>query len=323
MNLPLGFIALAGVWIFFKETPREEKRKVDGMASLWLVLSISSMMYILVEGGVGIPWFSWTMGALVSVVILSIFLFIRNERKSSDPMVPLHLWSIRSIRYANLTSFTTGMILIGVSSYLPAFVQGVMGQSPTIAGFTLTTLSIGWPIASTFAGRLFLTIGFRATSILGGVSLLIGGMLFTLLSPEHGPWFAATASFFIGIGMGLASTSFIVSIQNTVKWESRGIATAANMFMRTIGSALVAALLGGLLNGQIQKVIQSSGMSQELSVNDANLLLQEAGKEQLGTEAITVLQEGLTSGLNLVYTGLFIVAVVSFLLILRLPKNED
>src|SRR5690606_19950233 len=110
-------------------------------------------------------------------------------------------------------------------SYLPSFVQGVMGYSPVIAGFTLTTMSIGWPIASTIAGRTVFKVGFRKIALLGGISLIIGSILFITLTPTLGPIWAALGSLFIGAGMGATSTAFIVSIQTTTNWEQRGIAT--------------------------------------------------------------------------------------------------
>ena len=86
-----------------------------------------------------------------------------------------------------MTSLTTGVMLIGISSFLPTFVQGVMERSPIVAGFTLTTMSIGWPLASTFSGKLLLKIGYRKTSIFGGVSLIIGSLMFVTLTKEMGP----------------------------------------------------------------------------------------------------------------------------------------
>lgn len=323
MNIPLGLLALAGIIIFFKEEKSETRRSVDVVGSIWVFVAVSSLLFILVEGGSRAPWFSLEIVGLALLFLGCIFGFIRHERSVKDPMLPLHLWSIRSIRYANMTSFTTGMILIGVSSYLPAFVQGVMERSATIAGFTLTTMSIGWPVASTVAGRLVLKIGFRKTSLFGGVSILLGSILFSLLSPEKGPVFAATGSIFIGIGMGLTSTAFIVSIQNAVDWQSRGIATASNMFMRTIGSAVGAALLGGILNSRVKSVIQGAGLPEEYNVNSTNQLLTEEGREHLGSEVISILQAGLSSGLHMVYLGLLVLAVASLLFIFQLPKKED
>lgn len=252
MNIPLGLLAMLGIILFLHEDIEKKERSIDYAGSLLLFIAVSSLMFILVEGGIEISWKSPLMIILSIVTIGGLILFFKHEKQAKDPMMPFDIWKLKLISMANITTLFTGMILIGVSSYLPAFVQGVMGQSATVAGFTLTTMSIGWPIASTVAGRLLLVIGYRATSLIGGVSLMIGGGFFFLLSPEMGPIWAGTGSFFIGVGMGLTSTSFIVAIQNAVSWDRRGIATSANMFMRSLGSAIGAALLGGLLNNQIK-----------------------------------------------------------------------
>ncbi|MFQ3546093.1 MDR family MFS transporter [Halobacillus rhizosphaerae] len=323
MNLPLGIFAMIGIIFFFHEDLSKEKQKLDVFGSLWVMVAVSTVMVILVEGGVAISWSSLSMLSLIGLALVSVLAFIIQERRAAAPMMPFHIWSYPSIRYANLTSLTTGMILIGVSSYLPAFVQGVMGQSATAAGFTLTTMSIGWPISSTLAGRLVLKIGFRLTSLAGAASLIAGGVIFTLLSPDKGPVFAAAGSLFIGIGMGLSSTSFIVSIQNTVDWRTRGIATATLMFMRTIGSALGAALLGGILNSKIQSLLVKNELEGQFSVDSTNLLLTEEGRKELGGKALAILKQGLTSGLHLVYLGILMLAIISFIFILLLPKKEE
>lgn len=322
MNIPLGILAIAGIVLFFHENLEKKKHKIDYLGSILLVTAVTSLMFILVEGGVGIPWDSTLMYGLITVSAIGIFLFIIQEQRAEDPMMPFHIWRCRSITVANVTSLTTGMILIGVSSYLPAFVQGVMEMSATVAGFTLTTMSIGWPISATIAGRLLLKVGFRTTALIGGVSLIIGGIFFFLLSPEKGPIWAGVGSFFIGVGMGMSTTSFIVSIQNTVNWKTRGIATASNMFMRTLGSALGAAFLGGLLNSKIKSYINEQGLGDQVSVDTTNNLLDPEQRKMLSPEIREVLQDALTVGLHQVYLGLLILAVVSFILIRMMPKGE-
>src|SRR5699024_10450898 len=138
-------------------------------------------------------------------------------------------------------------------------------------------------------------------SLIGGVSLIIGALLFFMLTPDKGPVWAGAGSFFIGIGMGMTSTSFIVEIQSTVGWETREIPTSANMFVRTLGSSFGAVLLGGLLNGQIKADIERNGLASHVSVDSANKLLDPTQHTSLTAHAKEVLQEGLTSGLHLVY----------------------
>ena len=323
MNIPLGILAMLGIIFFLHENIEKQKRSIDYIGSALMFIAVSALMFILVEGGVRIAWNSPLMIVLISVVVLGVILFLFQEKRAIAPMMPFSIWKYRVITVANLITLMTGMILLGVSSYLPAFVQGVMGQSAMIAGFTLTTMSIGWPLASMAAGRLLLLIGYRNTSLIGGVSLIIGALLFFMLTPDKGPVWAGAGSFFIGIGMGMTSTSFIVAIQSTVGWETRGIATAANMFMRTLGSALGAALLGGLLNGQIKADIERNGLASHVSVDSANKLLDPTQHTSLSAHAKEVLQEGLTSGLHLVYFGLLILAVVSVILIFFMPKHEQ
>ncbi len=87
--------------------------------------------------------------------------------------MPFSIWRNPVIFYANLVSFTTGFILIGVSSYLPTFVTGVMEQPAIIAGFTLTAMSIGWPLASSFAGHLLIRMERLQCHFLAGFRSLL------------------------------------------------------------------------------------------------------------------------------------------------------
>ncbi|MFZ3579900.1 MDR family MFS transporter [Virgibacillus sp. DJP39] len=323
MNLPLGILAILGIVFFLHEDIEKKHQSIDYGGSIIIMVTVSSLLFILVEGGLKIPWTSPIMISLIILVITGIIFFLVHEKRVKDPMMPMDIWRNKLISVANVTTFITGMILIGVSSYLPAFVQGVMNQSATIAGFTLTTMSIGWPISAIIAGKLLLVIGYRNTSLIGGISLIIGGIFFYLLTPEMGPVWAGAGSFFIGVGMGFTSTSFIVSIQSTVNWERRGIATATNMFMRSLGSAIGAALLGGLLNSKIESYLTNHSLGNKVSINASNQILNLDSHGELSEKIKSVLQDGLTAGLHNVYSLLLIMAVVACILIAFLPKKES
>ncbi|MBM7621783.1 EmrB/QacA subfamily drug resistance transporter [Bacillus tianshenii] len=322
VNIPLGILAIIGLILYLHEGIEKKKHSIDYAGAGLLFVSVSSLMYVLVEGGVRYEWTSKPILLLISISAIAFTLFIIQEKRAVDPMMPFDIWKERSILIANSTSLTTGVMLIGISSFLPAFVQGVMERPPIVAGFTLTTMSIGWPIAAMIAGRLLLKIGFRTTSIIGGVALILGSIIFMTLSPEDGPLWAACGSFMIGVGMGFSTTSFIVSIQSTVPWQKRGVATASNMFMRTLGSTIGAALLGGILNSRIQEHLKENGVNQEFSLDSTTLLLNEERRNQLSESMRTLLQDGLTSALQTVYIAVAVFAVISFLLILLLPKKE-
>src|SRR5690606_13479175 len=145
----------------------------------------------------------------------------------------------------NLAIFCAGIAMIGLITFLPTFVQGVLGRTALIAGFTLSGMSLGWPIASVIAGRMFLRLGVRRLVRTGGLFVTIGGLAVALLA-AYGPVSAAAGAFMMGMGLGLLNTTYIVAIQTSVGWQQRGVATATNMLMRNLGNAVGAALLGGV-----------------------------------------------------------------------------
>lgn len=324
INIPLGILAIIGVGKYLQENIEKKKPNIDYQGAVLLTVSTSTIMILLIEGGTRWAWSSPQAIGILVISLIAFILFIFQEKRALEPMMPFNIWRERSILVANLASLTTGVMLIGISSFLPAFVQGVMERSPIVAGFTLTAMSIGWPIASWSAGQLLLRIGFKSTALFGGISLILGSVLFATLSPEAGPLWAAAGSFFVGVGMGLTSTSFIVSIQSTVSWQQRGIATAANMFMRNLGNTIGAALLGGILNSRIIAYFKENGqgIDKELSIDSANILLNAEERNNLSLEVKVVLQDGLTFSLQSVYYAVFFFALISFLLILFLPGKD-
>jgi EmrB/QacA subfamily drug resistance transporter len=320
VNIPLGLLSIVVLWLYLHENIEKKKPVIDYGGAFLLVVTLSSLMYLLVEGGVHLPWGSWQAIFLITLFILGFVVFIYHERRTAQPMMPFDLWKVRSILVANIVSLTTGVMLIGISSFLPAFVQGVMERSATVAGFTLTAMSVGWPISATIAGRLLLKIGYFKTSLMGGISLIAGGTIFVLMDPSYGPLWPAIGSFFVGVGMGLSSTSFIVSIQSTVEWQVRGIATATNMFMRNLGTTIGAALLGGILNSRLQRYLEESG--NDYSINDVNMLLNQQEREQLSSGMLELLQNSLTGSLQSVYLVVLLFALFSFIGILFLPRDQ-
>jgi EmrB/QacA subfamily drug resistance transporter len=321
INIPLGILSLVGLWLFLHENVEKKKHQIDYLGATLLTLTISSLMFVLVEAGSRWSWGSWQTLGLLALCTFSLIGFVFQEGRASEPVMPFSIWKERSIFIANTTSLATGIMLIGISSFLPTFVQGVMEQTPIVAGFTLTTMSIGWPLASALAGRMLVTIGYRKTSMIGGVSLIIGSVVFVTMTASSGPLWAAVGSFFIGVGMGLTSTAFIVSIQSNVGWEQRGIATAANMFMRNLGNTIGAALLGGILNNRLSHYL--SQKNQSLSVDDVNLLLKKGERDNLAESVRGVLQDGLTISLHSVYYVVLLFAVVSCILIFFIPKKDQ
>ncbi|SPF43095.1 Major Facilitator Superfamily protein (fragment) [Candidatus Desulfosporosinus infrequens] len=326
MNVPVGVLAVAGIWLFLGETIHKQEHNIDYIGSALIFISISALMVVFIQAGTVWTWSSAPVLLLMGVFTVGTYLFIWQEKRVAEPIMPLEIWKDPLIVAANLATLTTGIVLIGISSFLPTYIQGVMEQSPIVAGFALSFMSMGWVIAATLAGKTMFRYGFKRVAVAGGVWILIGSVFFLTLRPESGWLWAGVGSLLIGFGMGLARTVFIVGIQNSVEWKMRGAATASNMFMNILGNAMGAAVLGGILNNKLTSYL--SGVRGEmlngeiLGVDVINVLLDPVKRKTLPQEVIKIMTSGLAISLQYVFLGLFILAVLSFILILFYPARS-
>jgi MFS family permease len=112
-------------------------------------------------------------------------------------------------------------------------------------------MTIGWPIAATLSGRVYMRIGMRDTALIGSFFVIAGAVLVAMLGRDAEVWQAGGAAFVVGVGLGLSSSPTIVAVQTTVGWQQRGVATGTNMFARSIGSAVGVAIFGAIVNGTL------------------------------------------------------------------------
>jgi EmrB/QacA subfamily drug resistance transporter len=251
VNVPVGAIAVVVLVLKFTETVERRKRRIDYLGAALLTLGCSLLILGLLEGGVAWGWGS-VQGILIFVVsgaMLIAFVFV--ERRAVEPVVPLWVFSKRTLVGGNLASLVIGALLIGMSSYLPTFAEGVLGTGALVAGLTLGAMTVGWPLSASQAGRIYMRLGFRDTALIGSVFVVVGALLIALLPIGATVWETAGAAFVLGIGLGLASVPTLVAVQSTVGWNRRGVVTGTNMFNRSMGSAVGVAVLGAIANATL------------------------------------------------------------------------
>lgn len=277
INLPIGILTIIGFGFFLHEqiTPREAK--IDYLGTILFSISIVSLLVILTETDAGFA----ALGSLALLFFAAGALFIWQERRAPEPIISIELWGKRLIATSNAVTLLAGMALIGLTTILPIYVQGVLGRSSLVAGFTLTMLIVGWPLAVMLSARLFRAFGIRRTLRAGSFMFPFGAAFLLFLTPESSPIVAGIGSFLMGFGMGLISLTCVVLVQDSVEWAMRGSATASIIFSRSLGNTLGATALGAVLNigiahygsgelaTQLHDVLnQPSGLS-ELAANPA------------------------------------------------------
>jgi EmrB/QacA subfamily drug resistance transporter len=251
INLPLGAVALVTLRRRFSENVVRRQHSIDYSGAALLTTGCSLLILGLLEGGTAWAWRSATSALVLGGAAVAIGLFLRIEQRAKEPVVPLWVFRRRILVGGNLASMGVGAILIGLSSYVPTYVQNVLGKGAIEAGLAVGALTMGWPIAAGLAGRIYLRIGFRSTALIG-TAIATTGLVLTALIPQDAPVGTIAGTMFLtGIGMGLSSSPTVVAIQSVVGWEHRGVVTGTNMFSRAIGSAVGAAVFGAIANTTI------------------------------------------------------------------------
>ncbi|HET6569462.1 MAG TPA: MDR family MFS transporter [Rhodothermales bacterium] len=302
LNVPFGLVTIVLIVLFLHEDVEGKARSIDYTGAGLLLVGLSALMLALTQGA---EWGAWIVAPLLLVFGTALFSFIRQESRAADPLIHLELWSSRMIRYANVATLTAGIAMIGLISFVPTFVQGVLGRTALVAGFALSAMSVGWPIASVVAGRLFVSVGVRAMARAGGIAAVVGA-LWIALTAGRGALEVGIGSFVMGVGFGLMNTTYIVAIQTSVSWAQRGVATASNMLMRILGNALGAAIFGGVLNFKLRHFLPGG-----VSLDSINDLLGGGAGQAASRNVDRVLREGLSAGLHLVFWGILLVAVIT------------
>jgi EmrB/QacA subfamily drug resistance transporter len=320
INIPFGILTVAGLLAYYHEAVPHRRSKMDFAGAGLFAVAVTSLLIIIIQGGHQWPWNSTPVFALGAAFIVSLILFFWQESRAPEPMVSLGLWRQRLVAIANVATLIAGMGIIGVSSLIPTYVQGVMGSSAIVAGFAVTALSVAWSLASGVFGQVVRFVGGRGAAQAGAAFCMAGAVVFLILTPRTSPAVAAVGSFLFGFGMGMLSTTSTVMIQASVDWSKRGSATASNIFSRLLGSTLGAAILGGVLNNSLQRQLEGAGMG-NVTLDSMRSLLERAAPAGLDPGRFSLLQNALDIGLHHAFLTVTAAAALAFVLTLFLPRQ--
>jgi EmrB/QacA subfamily drug resistance transporter len=324
INLPLGALA---AWMFarnFSEQVVRRRHRIDYTGTILLTTGCSLVIFGLLEGGVRWGWTSSTSLVLFVVGAGALVAFVFAERTAAEPVLPLWVFRRRILTAGNLIAVVVGAMLIGLSSYVPTYVQGVLGTGALVAGLALAALTMGWPIAATLSGRLYMRIGFRRTALIGSVFIVAGAVLAAVLRADSSVWQVAATCFVLGLGMGLVSSPTLVAVQSVVGWDRRGVVTATNLFCRSLGSAVGVAVLGAIANATLTERFSHppAGVAAPKSVDATSLVLTSTGEAPHSATASFV-RSALYDASHHVFVALVVVAALMVAALLLMPRRTE
>jgi MFS family permease len=230
---------MALVWRFLHESVEKKNHALDTTGAALLSAGILALLAG-ASGNVG----TWPLG--LAAVLLAAFVWV--ESRAREPILPIDLFRDRVIGLSSIAGALLGASMMATVTYVPLFVQAILGGSATDAGQAITPMVLGWPIASTLSGKLIPRFGFRPMIRIGlSITAASAVAIALLVEPGVPLWVIGVLTCAFGVGMGLGNTALLLAVQTAVSWERRGVATASTMFFRTIGGAIAVGAIGGLI----------------------------------------------------------------------------
>ena len=248
----------------------------------------------------GTVW-GWALLGLAAALLAGL---VRVERRARDPILPLPLFRDRIFTAACSQGVLAGWAMFGSLSFVPLFVQAVLGTSATAAGATLTPMMLGWTFASIIGSRLLLRLSYRTLALTGMGLLTLGAVLMARIGVNARQAGLLMNLALMGVGMGLSIPAFLITVQSTVRPRDMGVATSALQFSRSIGGALGVSVMGAVFSWRLTARLAAAGVGAAVSVD--SLL------DPVARRASSVVLEGsLRDALAGAMQGVFFIAVIA------------
>ncbi len=248
VNIPLCLVAGLALLRSYSESIESRRHRLDLLGATVLTIGLSALILALLEGGNAWDWLSLPSVAAFCIGIAALLAFVHIESRAEEPILDLAVLRRPLIRTTTLVSLGVGALLVGITSFVPTYLENALAAPPLVAGAAVAALTLGWPLAASLAGRVYMRRGFRFTVLLGS-AIATGG---TLALAAAGPWphpvTVGGVAFLIGFGLGWTAAPSLIAAQASVEWGERGVVTGINVFARSAGSAVGVAIYGAIAN---------------------------------------------------------------------------
>jgi EmrB/QacA subfamily drug resistance transporter len=266
VNIPIGAIALVVVAIQVPGRLGRIHHVIDYLGTTVLMLSATCLVLFTSLGGTTYSWGSAPIVAfgVAGALLLGVFAFL--ERRAKEPILPLHLFSIRAFSVSSVVGFIVGFAMFGAITYLPVFFQIVHGESPTTSGLQLLPVLGGMVIFSTGSGMFISKTGrYRVFPIIGTGLITLGLLLLSRVGIETSLLVSATYMFVLGVGLGCVMQVLVLIAQNSVPYPELGVATSGATFFRSMGGSFGAAIFGAIFSNVLVGDLGTSKLPAGLS----------------------------------------------------------
>ncbi|MFI7279876.1 MDR family MFS transporter [Micromonospora chersina] len=336
INVPLAILAIVVCYHVMRLVPfQRREHSVDWVGAGLLVAGVSCLLLALSWGGNSYAWGSGVIiGLFVAGAVLGA-LFLIQEARVKEPILPLRLFRSATFALANSAGFVLGLVMFGSIIFIPLYLQIVKGASPTKSGLLMLPMMAGIIFTSIITGRAMSRIGRYKWFPVAGAAVLVAGMLlFRQLQVATSLWVAFGFMVVIGVGLGLCMQSLILAVQNAVDPRDLGAGTSSATFFRSLGGSFGVAILGAVLSSRLtgelagrlpaaiaqlppdQRAAVAASGGANISINDPATIL------ALPAPVRAAIQASFVESLHLVFLTTGLVAILAVLVTLLMPNDQ-
>jgi EmrB/QacA subfamily drug resistance transporter len=252
VNLPVGAIALAVTAMKLKLPKRRTEHRIDYLGAAILTTAVTLLVLLTTWGGNQYAWGSPTIIVMAVLTLVLVGVFILQERRAEEPIIPLSLFDSEIFDVGIGILFFVGLAMFGALVFIPLYLQVVDGASPTSSGLMLLPLMIGLLTTSIGSGRIISRIGrYRLFPIAGTFLLTVGMLLLSRLTVGTSRVISSLDMVVIGLGIGLVMQVIMIAVQNDADPRNLGSATSTATFFRSIGGSFGVAVLGSIFASRL------------------------------------------------------------------------
>jgi EmrB/QacA subfamily drug resistance transporter len=324
VNVPVGIVALIVVGAVLPEIAGRKAHRLDIEGAVLLIVWAGLLTLGLTWGGTTYPWGSGTIISIFAVGVVAIVLFVLQERRAAEPIIPLHLFRNSIFSCSATIGFLVACAMFGAIFYLPLFLQIVQGATPTSSGLRLLPLMAGLLVASISSGRAITRMGrYRPFPIAGTALIAVGMWLLSRISATTSYASVSVGMVVLGVGLGLVMPVLVLAVQNAVDHRDMGAATASTTFFRSIGGSFGIAIFGAIFVNRLAYWLpKTMPVTAHLTNGKIAGLLHEnpVQLKRLPPAIHTGLVEGIANSLQTVFLWAIPLGVVAFLVSLLLRE---
>ena len=248
INLPVGGVALATVFLFFKNPPREDSTltfrekiaEMDILGAFFLICAIICLLLALQWGGTTYAWSdSKVWGCLLGFGLLILVFIGLQVWRGDRATIPPRIVKQRTVAAGCLFSLFLALALYAHIYYLPFYFQAVQGTSAEGSGIRTIPYLVSNTIAAIIVGASITKLGYYNPGLFFGSAVFTvgAGLLYTLQVGDYpGKWIGY--QLLAGIGSGACIQVPFISVQVALPPKDMPTGNAITIFSNTLGGAL-------------------------------------------------------------------------------------